>query len=279
MPTITDFLPKDLFADKVVFVTGGGSGINLGVARNFAALGAKIGICGRTLEKLEAARAELQELGATVSISVADVRDFDALAVAFTRSQEELGLMDVLVCGAAGNFISPAEALSPNGFKAVIDIDLIGSFNAARGAFAQLQETKGSILFISAGQAYIPYFAQSHVGAAKAGVDNLMQNLALEWGRYGIRSNSIVPGPIDGTEGMNRLAPGKLKEKLPDLVPLKRLGSVDDIGMAAVFLSSPMASYITGSRLIVDGGQNLPGSGLFGQLVQSTMGAQPKKSS
>lgn len=274
---ITEFFAPELFSGKTVFVTGGGSGINLGIARNFAALGANVAICGRTLEKLENARGELQALGAKVSISVADVRDYDALAAAIERSESELGPMDVLVCGAAGNFIAPAEALSPNGFKAVIDIDLLGSFNACRASFEQLQRTSGSILFISAGQAYVPYFAQAHVGAAKAGVDNLMQNLALEWGRFGIRSNSIAPGPIDGTEGMKRLAPGKLKERLPELVPLKRLGAVDDIGMAAVFLSSPMATYITGTRLVVDGGQNLPGSGLFGQLVQSAMSGAPQK--
>jgi len=268
---IRELLSANLFEGKVVFITGGGSGINLGIARNFAALGASIGICGRTLERLESARDELEELGAQVSISVADVRDYDALAAAFARSREELGPMDCLVCGAAGNFVAPAEALSPNGFKAVVDIDLLGSFNSARAAFEQLCETKGSIVFVSAGQAYTPYFAQAHVGAAKAGVDNLMQNLALEWGRYGIRSNSLVPGPIDETEGMRRLAPGKLKEQIPPLVPLRRLGSVDDVGMAAVFLASPLAAYVTGSRLIVDGGQNLPGSGLFGQLVQNAM--------
>ena len=275
---IRELLPEGLFAGKVVFITGGGSGINLGIARNFASLGASIGICGRTLDRLESAREELEELGAAVSVSVADVRDFDALATAFARSREELGPMDCLVCGAAGNFVARAEALSPNGFKAVVDIDLLGSFNSARAAFEQLGETHGSIVFVSAGQAYTPYFAQAHVGAAKAGVDNLMQNLALEWGRYGIRSNSVVPGPIDDTEGMRRLAPGKLKEQIPPLVPLRRLGTVDDVGMAAVFLASPLASYVTGCRLVVDGGQNLPGSGLFGQLVQDAMSGKLPRS-
>lgn len=270
--SVSQYLPSDLFEDHVVFVTGGGSGINLGVAKNFAMLGASVAICGRTEERLNKAKAELEGLGASVSISVADVRDFDALAAAFARTLEELGPIKTLVCGAAGNFVAPAEALSPNGFKAVVDIDLLGSFNAARGAFDQLRQTGGSIIFISAGQAFIPYYAQAHVGAAKAGVDNLMQNLALEWGRYGIRSNSIAPGPIDGTEGMKRLAPGNMKDKIKNVVPLRRLGTVDDIGMAAVFLSSPLASYVTGTRLVVDGGQNLPGSGLFGQLIMDAMG-------
>ena len=150
---VTQYLAKDLYKGKTVFVTGGGSGINLGVAKNFAALGANVAICGRTQEKLDAAAAELSALGAKVCPVVADVRDYAALEAAFARSCEELGPMDVLVCGAAGNFLVPAEKLSPNGFKSVIDIDLLGSFNASRAAFAQLQATRGSLIFISAGMA------------------------------------------------------------------------------------------------------------------------------
>ena len=140
-----------LFRGKTVFVTGGGSGINLGVAKNFAALGANIGICGRTQEKLEKAADELRALGANVCAVAADVRDYAALESAFARSRETLGPIDALVCGAAGNFLVPAERLSANGFKTVVDIDLLGSFNATRAAFEQLRETKGTVIFISAG--------------------------------------------------------------------------------------------------------------------------------
>lgn len=270
---ITDYLPADLFQGKTVFVTGGGSGINLGIARNFAALGANIGICGRTAEKLEAARAELEGLGARVATAVADVRDYDALVEAFTTSQDQLGPIHTLVCGAAGNFLALAEQLSASGFKAVVDIDLLGSFNACRAAFDQLKQTKGNIIFISAGQAFMPYFAQVHAGAAKAGIDNLMRNLAMEWGRYGIRSNSIAPGPIEGTEGMRRLAPGdeSFHTRLQGAIPLGRYGTVDDIGQMAVFLASPLATYVTGTLVVVDGGQNLPGSGVFSQMVMEAM--------
>ena len=274
MTEIRDYLPADLFAGKTVFVTGGGSGINLGVARSFAALGAGIGICGRTAERLAAARAELEGLGAKVFTAVADVRDYDALAAALERCRAELGPIHTLVCAAAGNFLAPAEKLSANGFKTVVDIDLLGSFNAARAGFEQLKETRGNLIFISAGQAFEPYFAQAHCGAAKAGIDNLMQNLALEWGRYGIRSNSIAPGPIEGTEGMKRLGPqdGEGQKALRRAVPLGRYGTADEIGHAAVFLASPLAAYVTGTRLVVDGGMNLPGSGLFTQLVMSAGG-------
>jgi NAD(P)-dependent dehydrogenase (short-subunit alcohol dehydrogenase family) len=270
---ITHVLAKDLFGNRTVFITGGGSGINLGIARHFAALGANLGICGRTRARLETAAEELRQLGAKVVTAQADVRDMEALSAALERTRDELGRVSCLVCGAAGNFPCPAEELTAGGFKAVVDIDLLGSFNACRAAFPQLRSTHGSIILISAGQGLIPHFAQAHVGAAKAGVDNLMRNLALEWGRYGIRCNSIVPGPIEGTEGMRRLAPGDdaLHHELRAAVPLGRFGTVDDIGQAAVFLASPLASYITGATLVVDGGQTLPGSGVFTRLIAEGM--------
>jgi NAD(P)-dependent dehydrogenase (short-subunit alcohol dehydrogenase family) len=260
---VTRYLSNDLFAGKTVFITGGSSGINLGVAKNFAALGAQVAICGRTQEKLDTAATELRALGATVCPIVADVRDFAALEAAFARSRAELGPMDVLVCGAAGNFLAPAEKLSANGFKTVIDIDLLGAFNASRAAFEQLKETQGAIIYISAGMAYMPHAFQVHVGAAKAGIDMLMRNLALEWGRYGIRTNSIVPGPIEGTEGMKRLLSAERQEEFVNAIPLRRMGTVDDIGQSAVFLASPLASYISGCVMVCDGGQNLAGSALF----------------
>jgi NAD(P)-dependent dehydrogenase (short-subunit alcohol dehydrogenase family) len=171
--------------------------------------------------------------------------------------------MDVLVCGAAGTFLVPAEKLSTNGFKTVVDIDLLGSFNASRAAFEQLCETKGTVLFISAGMALMPHAYQVHVGAAKAGIDMMMKNLALEWGRYGIRANSIVPGPIEGTEGMKRLAGTGATRAIVASVPLGRMGGVDDIGQAAAFLASPLASYISGCVVVCDGGANLAGSARF----------------
>jgi NAD(P)-dependent dehydrogenase (short-subunit alcohol dehydrogenase family) len=260
---ITECFAKDMFKGKTVFVTGGGSGINLGVAKNFAALGANLAICGRTQEKLDAAAAELRALGAKVCAVAADVRDMAALESAFARSRTELGPMDVLVCGAAGNFLVQAEKLSANGFKTVIDIDLVGSFNASRAAFEQLKETRGTIIYISAGMSYVPHAYQVHVGAAKAGIDMMMKNLALEWGRHGIRTNSIVPGPIEGTEGMKRLSSAEARDAVIGLVPMRRMGTVDDIGQTAAFLASPLASYISGCVVVCDGGSNLAGSARF----------------
>jgi NAD(P)-dependent dehydrogenase (short-subunit alcohol dehydrogenase family) len=266
---ITQYLPKDLFKGKTVFVTGGGSGINLGVGKAFAALGANLGICGRTREKLDAAAAQLRALGAKVVAETADVRDYSALQAAIEKTHSQLGSIDILICGAAGNFPIPAEKLSPNGFKSVIDIDLLGSFNACRASFEQLRERQGVIIFVSAGMSYVPYPYQLHVGAAKAGIDNMMRNLALEWGKYGIRCNSIVPGPIAGTEGMRRLGGEGTAWAGSKAVPLGRFGEVEDIAQAAAFLASPLASFVTGTVLVVDGGQNLTGSSSFAEAIEA----------
>ena len=271
--SITDVFRKDLYTGKPVFITGGGSGINLGIARTFASLGANIGMCGRTQEKLDAACEELtRDFGARVCGVAADVRNAAALEASMKQSEDTLGPMHALVCGAAGNFPCPAEALSPNGFKSVIDIDLLGSFNACRAAFSQLQRTQGNIIFISAGQAFLPYAMQCHVGAAKAGIDNLMKNLALEWGRYGIRCNSVAPGPIEGTEGVKRLLPENARGKMIEAIPLRRLGTVDDIGSVCAYLASPIATYLTGTVIVADGGQNLPGSGYLTHVMMEAMG-------
>jgi NAD(P)-dependent dehydrogenase (short-subunit alcohol dehydrogenase family) len=270
---IDKFLPTDLYKGKTVFVTGGGSGINLGIACNFAALGAHIAICGRTQEKLDAAATQLRSLNehvrGTVLPVVADVRDPAALEAAFERTQAEVGTLDVVVAGAAGNFVCPAEELSPNGFRTVIEIDLLGAFHASRFAFEQLKQTKGCLIYVSAPQASVPQAYQAHVGAAKAGIDIMMKNLAIEWGRYGIRANSIVPGPIAGTEGMKRLSNEETTAEHLQSLPLRDYGTVDDIGHAAVFLASPLARYITGAVLAVDGGMTLIGSALWNRRVEA----------
>jgi NAD(P)-dependent dehydrogenase (short-subunit alcohol dehydrogenase family) len=270
---IDQYLPTDLYKGKTVFVTGGGSGINLGIACNFAALGAHIAICGRTQERLDTAATQLRSLNEHVRGKVlpvaADVRDPAALEAAFARTQAEVGTIDVVVAGAAGNFLCPAEELSPNGFRTVIEIDLLGAFHASRFAFEQLKQTKGCLIYVSAPQATVPQAYQAHVGAAKAGIDIMMKNLAIEWGRHGIRANSIVPGPIAGTEGMKRLSNDEATADMLRSIPLRDHGTVDDIGQAAVFLASPLARYITGAVLAVDGGMTLIGSALWNRRVES----------
>ena len=197
---------------------------------------------------------------------------FRGALLAIPKGQKEagqaLGGLRHLVCGAAGNFVAPAEAMSPKGFKTVVDIDLIGAYNAAHAAYAQLAERGGSILFISGGQSYVPFKYQAHVGAAKAGIDMLMRDLALEWSGRGIRVNSLVPGPVQGTEGMRRLSPDGDEAFWAELVPMGRLARAEEIGQMAVVLASPLASFVSGALLPVDGGQNLTGSALFNQQVE-----------
>ncbi len=252
--SVSPFRP-DILKGKTAFITGGGSGINYGVARSLAAHGANIAMMGRRVEVLATACQALEKDFSVKTHHISgDVRDADACAAALKSTVEALGQIDILVNGAAGNFLAPPEMLSPNGFKTVIDIDLNGTFNMCRYAFEYLKKTQGLIINISANLHYVGTLFQSHVSAAKAGVDALTLNLAAEWGKDGIRVNGIAPGPIGDTEGMKRLAPGEAGEKLKRQIPLGRFGSVEDIGLAAVFLSSSAASYITGETMVVDGG-------------------------
>jgi NAD(P)-dependent dehydrogenase (short-subunit alcohol dehydrogenase family) len=199
------------------------------------------------------------------------VRDAEALQAAFDALRAELGPVRHLVCGAAGNFVAPAEAMSAKGFRTVVEIDLLGSYNTVRAAHAQLAETRGTVLFISGGQSYVPFKYQAHVAAAKAGIDQLMRSLALEWGGQGIRLNSLVPGPIQGTEGMNRLTPPEDPDFWTRMVPLGRMGEAAEIAQMAVLLASPLASYVNGALIAVDGGQNLSGSAPFNEAVAAML--------
>lgn len=174
---------------------------------------------------------------------------------------QAFGPIDVLISGAAGNFPSAAHELSANGFKAVIDIDLLGTFQVLRSAFAHLRKPGASIINISAPQAWVPMALQVHVCAAKAGVDMVTRVLAMEWGTHGVRVNGVAPGPIEGTEGMERLAPTpELRALVRDTVPLGREGTPADIGKPALFLASPLVAYVSGVVLPVDGGWSLAGA-------------------
>jgi NAD(P)-dependent dehydrogenase (short-subunit alcohol dehydrogenase family) len=240
-----------------VFVSGGTSGICYGIAQAFAAAGEAVTIQGRNPEKAAQAAAAIGALPLT-----ADVRDYAALEGALREAFERNGPIDVLVAGAAGNFPAPALGMSANGFKAVVDIDLLGTFNLCRAAHQFLRKPGAAILAISANHAHVPYLAQAHVCAAKAGVEMLCKTLALEWAPDGIRVNVIEPGPIDGTEGMARLAPTpEAREQAASRVPLHRFGRIEEVADAALFLCSSRAAYITGAVLNVDGGTALAGAG------------------
>jgi NAD(P)-dependent dehydrogenase (short-subunit alcohol dehydrogenase family) len=260
---MTQVFAQKLLQGKVALVTGGGSGINLAIARRYAEHGAKVAIIGRTKEKLDTAAAELRGIGTEASGHPADVRDYDALAAAIKSARDTHGQIDLVVCGAAGNFPAPVLGMSANAFKSVIDIDLLGTFNTCRAVFEHLCRPGASIINISAMQAFVPMPMQSHVCAAKAGIDMLTKCLAVEWGGEGVRINSIAPGAVDDTEGMRRLAPTpEIKKQITRGVPLQRFASKDEIADLALFLSSDAAQFITGSVMVCDGGQSLAGLGL-----------------
>ena len=251
------------FAGRTVFVSGGSSGINLGIARAFATSGASVAIMSRSPERVAGAVAELRALaapGARIEGYNADVRDADATAAVLAQAHADLGDFDVLVSGAAGNFVAPALGMSAKGFRTVIDIDLNGTFHVLRAAYAFLRKPGASVINISASQAFTPTKYQAHVCAAKAGVDMLTRVLALEWGAAGVRVNSIVPGPVGDTEGIRRLAPtAEAQARMASIVPLQRMGTTAEIADMALFLSSRHAQYVTGGVIPVDGGISLIG--------------------
>src|SRR5438046_232978 len=234
---LSKYFAADLFRNKTVFVTGGAGTINFGIAKGFAELGARLSLCGRTIDKLEAAAKTLRGLGAAAVANVADVQQIETLDAALAATERMLGPVDVLICGAAANFPAPAEQMTAEGFRKVISVDLLGSFNAARAAFAQLKGTRGNIIFVSATNATMPFAFQAHVGAAKAGIDSLMRGLALEWGKHGIRCNSVLPGPIEKTEGLSRLLTAQDIEELKTYVPLGRFGTIEDVAAVCCFLA------------------------------------------
>ena len=254
MVTKQSVFAEGILSGHVAFVTGGGTGITGGVARALAEAGASVALVSRKLEHLQPAADAINASGGKAIAVAADVRQPTEVESAIAQTVEQLGKIDIVVNGAAGNFLCAAEELSPNGFGTVVDIDLKGTFNVCRAAFAQLKEHRGQILNISATLHYLGTPMQLHVSAAKAGVDALTRNLAVEWGRHGIRVNAIAPGPIEDTEGMKRLVPEPVKERLRKNVPLGRFGRIADIERAAVFMCSDAASFINGTVLVVDGG-------------------------
>ena len=247
-----------LLDGKVAFVTGGGSGIGQRIAEQFAGHGAKVVLAGRKQEKLDAAAQAIELTGGIAKTAALDVRDYPALEAGMRATRDNFGLIDIVICAAAGNFPALVTGMSANGFKSVVDIDLLGTFNTCRAAFEHLRKPGASILSISAAHAFIPIARQAHACAAKAGVDIFMKTLALEWGPEGVRANCITPGPTADTEGMRRLAPTEeAQRKVIASIPLGRYGTKDELADLALFLCSDAASYITGAVFVCDGGQSL----------------------
>jgi peroxisomal 2,4-dienoyl-CoA reductase len=259
MPDPTTAAPADCFApallaDQVAVVTGGATGIGKEICRVLGAHGARITMASRKQENLESAADELGAEGIDVSFGVCDVRDPDAVRSVIDRVVADRGRLDIVVNNAAGNFPAPMSKISPNGFKAVVDIDLLGTYNVTRGAFdAWLRDHGGAIVNISAPFQQRGVVYQAHVAAAKSGVDSLTRTCAVEWGPYGVRVNAIAPGSMSNTEGVRRFASAVPEASARPTNPLGLEGHGSDIGYLTLFLCSPAARLISGQVIAVDG--------------------------
>jgi NAD(P)-dependent dehydrogenase (short-subunit alcohol dehydrogenase family) len=259
------FLP-DLLAGQVAFVTGGGTGIGKEICRVLGRHGARIAIASRKQEALDAAAEELTGEGIAMWTRSCDVRDAPRVAETVEALVEHYGRLDIVVNNAAGNFPVPLAKLSPNGFKSVVDIDLLGSYNVSKAAFdAWLAEHGGNVVNITAPYEMKGAALQAHVAAAKAGVDSLTRTCAVEWGPYGIRVNAIAPGAIAGTEGVRRFtaavsgptgdadATGAETMTARPRNPVGVSGHGADIAYMLLYLSSPAARFVSGQVIAVDG--------------------------
>ena len=249
-------LPAGTFEGSVVIVTGGGTGLGKSIATEFARLGASVGILSRSAEHRAVGVAAVEEAGGRAVDAACDIRDPDSIAAAFDAVESEVGPIDALVNNAAGNFPAPAEDMSPNAWRTVVDIVLNGTFLCCRDLARRLipSERGGSIVNVGASYAWTGGPGFAHSAAAKAGVKNMVETLAVEWSPYGIAVNGLVPGMFphadmtaDIQENMDRSSDKDICQ------PALRVGRLRELGWAATFLASPYARFISGHTLVVDG--------------------------
>lgn len=268
MSSASRVFQPDLLAGKVAVVTGGGTGIGLGISQTLASAGAEVAIASRKPEHLEPAAKQLRSSGAKVSAVEVNVREPDSVARMVEQISRQHGRLDILVNNAAGNFYAPTATLSPNAWRAVVETDLYGTFYCSQAAYPLMKaQGGGRIISISMTLHYRGWPLMAHATAAKAGVDALTRTLALEWARDRITVNAVAPGPIP-TEGVKKAftPPGAdapdlfgMEQYASETIPLRRWGTPEDIGQMVTYLASPAGDWITGAIIVVDGGAWLAG--------------------
>lgn len=264
-------LKDNTFANKVIIVTGGGTGLGKSMVETLLSLGAKVVICSRKLEKLEQTALELSEkTGGEILPIACDVREITQVEQVISKTIEHFGRIDGLINNAAGNFISPTERLSSNAFSTVVDIVLKGGFNFTLtvGKYWIANKIKGSIVnivttYASTGSGFVVPSA-----CAKAGMEALTKSLAVEWGKYGIRTNAIAPGPFPTKGAWDRLFPEPIAKQLDPTLrnPLKRLGQHHELANLVSYLLSDFSGFVNGEVVTIDGGEWLQGAGEFNHL-------------
>ena len=263
-------LAPNLLRGKTAWITGAGTGLGRAMALRFAGLGARVGLSGRREEPLARVAGEIREGGGAAAHACCDVRDPAAVESAFARILEQLGGVDVLVNNAAGNFLCPSEALSPNGFASVVGIVLHGTFHCTWTAGRHWIESKkpGTVLSIATTYAWTGSAYVLPSACAKAGVVALTRSLAVEWGRHGIRLNAIAPGPIPTEGAFTRLLPTEeLVEDRRSKIPAGRFGTPEELAELAAFLVSDASDWIRGEVITLDGGEWLRGAGQFNFML------------
>jgi NAD(P)-dependent dehydrogenase (short-subunit alcohol dehydrogenase family) len=255
-PEGTSALPPGTYAGQTVLVTGGGTGLGRAIAMEFARLGANLVVASRKPEHLAAAQTSMEALGAPIEVVTCDIRDPEQIAAAFDQAIAAFGLPQVLVNNAAANFPVPAEDMSPNAWRTVVDITLNGTYFMAREfARRHLSEgTPGSIVNVGASYAWTGGPGFAHSAAAKAGVKNMTETLAVEWGPYGIQVNGLVPGLFPHADMTADIQWNMDRSNDKDILqPALRVGQPRELGWAATYLASPYGRFISGHTLVVDG--------------------------